>query len=195
MKLEISERKGQIYKTAEKLFRKSGFHGTSMRDIACELDLEAASLYSHIKSKDEILEFICFRMAGEFLTAMDEVNDIYFNAEEKIRMAIKLHVEILTNDIDATGVFIHEWRHLKEPYLSDFKNLRDKYENAYKIIIQQGIDEHVFEPVDNKFAVLTILSTLNWITEWYRPDGGMTADEIAVKLSEFILTGLKKKYI
>ncbi len=166
---------------------------TSMRDIAAELDIEAASLYSHIKSKDEILETICFRMAEQFLTGIAEVNDLYFNAEEKLKLAIKAHINILTGDLNASSVFIREWRHLNGPKLSEFKQARDKYENEFKLILQNGEDENVFQAVDKKFAVLAILSALGSVTEWYKPGGGLTPDQISERLSNFILNGLKKK--
>lgn len=191
----VLSRKEQIIKTAERLFNEKGYMGTSMRDIAGELEIEAASLYSHIKSKDEILEEICFRKAGEFSKAIDEVNDIYFNSEEKLRMAVKSHVQILCRDLNASSVFLHEWRHLSEPKLNMFIQMRHKYENEFRNIIQLGEDENVFETVDKKFAVLTILSTINWITEWYKPGGSMSPVEIADNLCDFILTGLKKKSV
>lgn len=188
-------RKDQIFETAERMFKEKGFMATSMRDIAAELDLEAASLYSHIKSKDEILETICFRMADQFLNGIAEVNDLYFNAEEKLKMAILEHVKILTGDLNASSVFIREWRHLSEPKLAEFKLLRNKYENEFKEILKNGEDENVFQIVDKKFAVLTILSALNWIVEWYKPGGSMIPEEISERLSNFILNGLKKKII
>jgi len=193
--VEKISRKEQIFQVAEKLFKEKGFMATSMRDIAAELGIEAASLYSHIKSKDEILETICFRMADQFLNAFEEVNDIYFNAEEKLKMAINSHVKILATDLCASSVFIREWRHLNEPKLTEFKGLRNKYENEFRKVLRTGEDENLFEVADKKFAVLTILSSLNWITEWYKPDGNMKPDEIAEHLFNFILTGLKKKEI
>jgi len=189
----ISARKEQIIQIAERMFSNKGYMATSMRDIAAELNIEAASLYSHIKSKDEILETICFKMADQFLKAIDDVNDIYFNAEEKLRLAIRNHVSIICLDLDASSVFLHEWRHLTQPKLSEFIRLRHKYENDFRVILENGVDENIFEIIDRKFAVLTILSALNWITEWYKPGGGMTPNEIADRLADFILTGLKKK--
>jgi len=186
-------RREQIIQTAARLFRAKGFMASSMRDIAAELGIEAASLYSHIKSKDEILETICFRMAEQFLVAIDEVNDIYFNAEEKLRKIVKMHVRLLTGDLNASTVFLHEWRHLPQNRIKEFKEIRNRYESGFRSIIILGIEEHIFETVHEKFAVLTILSTLNWITEWYKPDGSMSADEIAENLSDFILMGLRKK--
>jgi AcrR family transcriptional regulator len=189
---EKISRKQQIFIIAERLFKETGYNATSMRDIAAQLGIEAASLYSHIKSKDEILETICFRMAEQFLQGIDEVNDLYFNAEEKLKMAIRSHINILANDLNASSVFLRDWRHLTEPKLSEFKELRNTYENGFKIILQNGEDENVFQTVDKKFAVLTILSALNWITEWYKPGGQMTPDEVAENLFNFIFTGLKK---
>lgn len=188
--LNIS-RKEQIIQAASQLFREKSYEAASMRDIAALLGIEAASLYSHIKSKDEILETICFRMAEEFLKAIDEVNDIYFNAEEKLRMAVRNHVNILTNDLNSSSVFIREWRHLNETKKADFVKMRNRYENGFMQILMNGENENIFNSPDKKFAVLTILSALNWITEWYNPNGDKSPDQIAESLCNFILSGLK----
>jgi hypothetical protein len=131
-------------------------------------------------------------MANKFILNAKEVNDIYFNAEEKLRLAIKLHIETITMNQNKSAVFLQEWRNLSEPNLSKFKMLRDQYENQFTIIIIDGENEDIFDFVDKKFAVLSILSTINFVNEWYKPDGKMNAAEIAEKLSNFILGGLKK---
>ncbi len=188
----IINRKEQITETAAKLFRKKGFIATTMRDLAAELGIEAASIYHHVKSKEELLETICFDMANKFIMNAKEVNDIYFNAEEKLRLAIKLHIETITLNQNKSAVFLQEWRNLSEPNLSKFKMLRDQYENQFTIIIIDGENEDIFDFVDKKFAVLSILSTINFVNEWYNPEGKMNAAEIAEKLSNFILGGLRK---
>lgn len=188
----IINRKEQITETAAKLFRKKGYMATTMRDLAAELGIEAASIYHHVKSKEELLETICFDMANKFILNAKEVNDIYFNAEEKLRLAIKLHIETITLNQNKSAVFLQEWRNLSEPNLSKFKMLRDQYENQFTIIIIDGENEDIFDFVDKKFAVLSILSTINFVNEWYNPEGKMNAAEIAEKLSNFILGGLRK---
>jgi len=70
---------------------------------------------------------------------------------------------------------------------------RNIYEEGIREIVQTGIDEGIFNETDKKFAALTILSSVNWIVEWYKPKGKLNAKEIAEKLSDFILTGLKKE--
>ncbi|MDZ4667193.1 MAG: TetR/AcrR family transcriptional regulator [bacterium] len=184
-----------IISAAAKLFKERGYASSSMRDIANSLNIEAASLYHHIKSKEEILDIICFDMAKKFLAAIAEVNDIYFNAEEKLRKAILHHVEIITEDIDKSAVFLREWRSLPENPLADFIQLRSHYETEFTHIIENGIQEDIFDAVDKKFAVLSILSSVNWINEWYHLDGKMKPQEIASKISDFIMGGLRKKFV
>lgn len=193
MPTRFASRKEQIVHVAAELFSKKGYSATSMRDIAEHMDMEAASLYNHISSKEEILHTICFSMADKFINAMDEVNDIYFNGEEKLRMAIKNHVRILTENLAEAQVFLKEWRHLGEENIHAFIHLRDKYEDGMETILQTGLDENIFQEVDKKFAALNILSSVNWIVEWYKPAGSMSADEVADKLCDFILTGLRKQ--
>lgn len=188
-----SQRQIQIIETAASLIKQNGFENTSMRDLAAALKIEASSLYNHISSKDEILKAICFEIASEFIKSIYEVNDIYFDAEQKLRLAIESHVMLLTQQTDKAYVFVNEWKKLKNGDLKEFIALRDVYEKGFETIVQNGEDEGLFNEVDKKFAVLTILSSLNWVVEWYRPDGNMSAKQIAEKLTSFILTGLKKE--
>lgn len=187
-----TSRKEQIIETAANLFSQSGYMATSMRDIAEAMSIEAASLYNHISSKEEILYEICFNHAQLFLKAIDEVNDIYFDAEKKLRMAILNHVEILTSNLTQSKVFLQEWKYLGESNRLEFIKLRDRYEKEFTVILNNGEDENLFKAVDKKFAVLNILSSLNWIVEWYKPEGEMTPNQIAEKLSDFVLMGLSK---
>ena len=188
-------RKEQILSVSSKLFREKGFATATMRDVANVLGIEAASIYHHFKSKEEILELICFGMAEKFLTAMKEVNDIYFNAAEKLQMAVRAHVAIITANPDQSAVFLNDWKSLPEPKLSAFHNIRHAYESEFRLIVKHGKEEDIFSDVDEKFAALIILSAVNWIYQWYSPQGKMKPEEIADHLSAFILSGLRKKLV
>ncbi|MBO3700216.1 TetR/AcrR family transcriptional regulator [Roseivirga sp. E12] len=185
-------RKQQIEEKATTLFRERGYAATSMRDLAQVLGIEAASLYSHIKSKEEILQKICFRMADEFFEAWKGVESEQNSAAAKMNKAAIAHVKVITRNTDASAVFFNEWRHLSEPYLGDFLAMRDDYEGRFIQIIKDGIASGEFEVVDEKFTMLTILSSLNWTHNWYKPEGSLTPEEVGVKLSNLVLNGLKK---
>ncbi|MDB4174423.1 TetR/AcrR family transcriptional regulator, partial [Bacteroidia bacterium] len=92
-------------------------------------------------------------------------------------------------------IFIRDWRNLTGTALEQFLTKRNAYEKGFRDIVQTGIDEGVFNETDKKFAALTILSSVNWIVEWYKVDGKLNAEQIADKLSNFILSGLKKEMI
>lgn len=188
----MTERKRELLSSSQQVLKNKGYAATSVRDIAKALDMEPASLYSHFENKEDILKLTCFEMADKFHLAIKEVNDIYFNTEEKLRMAIRFHVELLTENLDAAIIFIRDWRNLTGESLSQFVEKRNAYEEGIREIIQNGIDEGLFNETDKKFAALTVLSSVNWIVEWYKEDGNLNAEQIAEKLSSFILTGLKK---
>ncbi|WP_266202267.1 TetR/AcrR family transcriptional regulator [Pontibacter kalidii] len=186
----VLSRKEQIERTATVLFKSKGYSATSMRDLANALGIEAASIYSHIKSKEEILQRVCFRMAREFFEALDAAEASGGSATERLKRAISAHVQVLTKNTEASAVFLHEWRHLSEPMHGTYLSLRDKYEARFRDIIRAGTGNGEFMVPDEKFAVLTILSGLNWIHTWYKPEGKMTPAEIAGNLSEMLLNGL-----
>ena len=186
-----TSRKHQLELTATKLFKEKGYTASSMRDLANEVGIEAASLYSHIKSKEEILRNICFRMAGEFFAAIDSIDRRPSQSmAEKLEMYIIAHTEVITRDTAATLVFINEWKHLSEPHYSNFVDQRHRYEKRFVEILKEGIRRKEFLPIDEKFVVLTILSSLNWIPHWYKPEGKLSPEEIGRQLSEVLINGI-----
>jgi AcrR family transcriptional regulator len=183
-----STRKQQIEKQATTLFREKGYAATSMRDLAAILGIEAASLYSHIRSKEEILQNICFRMANAFFLAIDKLDEA--SPDLQLATAIRAHFRVIAQNIDASAVFFNEWRHLSEPSLSEFLALRARYEQSFIQIIDQGIRQGRFRPVDQKLAMMTILSSINGTQQWYKPKGKMSVDEIGDQLSGLLINGI-----
>lgn len=188
--LERSTRKQQIEAQATALFKTKGYAAASMRDLAQALGIEAASLYSHIKSKEEILQKICFRMADAFFKAMEEVDEP--SPQMQLSSAIKSHFKVISENIDASAVFFNEWRHLSEPYLTEFLAMRTRYEQLFVNIIIEGVKKGFFRLIDEKLAMMTILSAINWTHQWYRPAGKMSVDEIGDHLSQLLINGLIK---
>jgi len=185
-------RKEQIEEKATALFQERGYAATSMRDLAQVLGIEAASLYSHIKSKEEILQKICFRMAEEFFNAWEEVEEVNTSMAEKMAKAMTAHVKVITKDTGASAVFFNEWRHLSEPSLSRFLAMRDDYEGRFMAIIRDGVAAGEFSQVDEKFTMLTLLSSLNWTHNWYKPSGNLSPEEVGTRLANLLLNGLKR---
>jgi len=187
-------RKEQVIRKAAELFRTKGYAAASMRDLAQMLGIEAASLYSHIKSKEEILQSLCFDMAAEFRKSLDEVEKQKVPAREKLKNGIIGHIQVMAKDLTASAVFMNEHRHLSQPYLRDFLLLRINYINRFKTIIEEGVKAGEFKStIDKKLAVMTLFSSLNWMPQWYDPNSNIIPGELGQQLADMLVNGLKKQ--
>ncbi len=186
-------RKEQVIRSAAELFREKGYAAASMRDLAQKLGIEAASLYSHIKSKEEILQSLCFDMAAEFRKSLEEVEKQKVAASEKLKNGIIGHVQVMAKDLTASAVFMNEHRHLSQPYLRDFLLMRINYINRFKEIIEEGVTKGEFKSnIDKKLAVMTLFSSLNWLPMWYDPDSNINPLSLGQQLADMLVNGLKK---
>lgn len=186
-------RKQEIQNEALLMMKEMGFAGMTMRGLAKKLGIEAPSLYNHLKSKDELLIEVCSNIALQLETQILEVNDIYFNAIDKLKMAIQGHVNVLTQNITASYVFVNEWRFLPSNEKEIFIQRRDKYESEFRRILELGINEGNLQFQDVKITSLTLLSALNSIVDWFHPDGDLSSDEVAKQLFQFVGSGIKNE--
>jgi len=187
------QRRDQITHVATNKFREKGYRAVSMRELADHVGIEAASFYNHFDSKESILKEICFRMAFEFFKGIEGAIKQNSAPDEMLARAIRSHIKVITENTDASAVFFHDWRYLSEPYLSEFKEMRMKYEEIFRSIFREGMSKKLFGKQDETFIVLMLFSTLNWVYEWYDPSGKFTPEEIADNLSNVILNGIRKK--
>lgn len=192
--LSSSSRKEQVIRVAAELFREKGYVASSMRDLAQKLGIEAASLYSHIKSKEEILHILCFDMASEFMASLEGVEKQHdLPASEKLRKGIIGHIQVMALDLTASAVFMNEHRHLSQPFLRDFLLLRIKYINRFKKMIEDGVASGEFKStIDKKLAVMTLFSSLNWMPMWYDPKAAIEPEALGFQLADMLVNGLKQ---
>ncbi len=184
-------RKEEIYHIAIQLFKERGYNATTMRDLAAAVGIEAASLYNHIRSKEEILKEICFEMANRYISQMEYIKNTDWTVTQKISELIRQHVRLMITDTAATHIANYEWKHLPEPDLTEFKNLRHQYEQQLGNIITQGIENQSFRPLNEAVLRYTILSAVRWIGFWYRPDRNISPQDLEDDMVNFLLNGLK----
>jgi AcrR family transcriptional regulator len=194
-KLKVSKnesRKDLIVKAGAALFREKGFGAASMRDLAENIGIEAASLYNHIRSKNEILESICFNVANRFNTHMDEIESGTMTPIEKIETLLRFHIRQMFDNFEEVIVSDREWKHLDEPYLSNFHTQRRNYRKRFASIIEEGIRKGEIKRIDAPTAILTMLHAVNGIESWHRSTAKITAAELEDNMVIIIINGLKK---
>ena len=181
-----------ILDEAAKLFKLKGFGGTSMRDLAGEVGMEAASMYNHIKSKDEILEHLCFHVSNTYVAQLAEVERMPGTNGEKLRELLRRHINLMLEDGAAVSVANNDWKYLTDGKLEQFKAARKQYEKGFAALIESGIAAGEFQPVNASVALFTILSAVRWVELWYRPGRGVTAQELEEDIMTILLNGLAK---
>lgn len=186
------QRKEEVLAAAEVMFAERGYHATSVREIADALQIKAGSLYAHIETKEDLLFEIVNRAADAYFAAVTPIVEADLVSTEKLRRVIAAHVGVITKSALSASVYTTQWRHLSEPRRSEFAARRDKYEGLLRSLVHQCIRDGIFADIDEKFATLLILSSINWVYQWYRADGPMTPEEIARKLTDMLFNGLRR---
>jgi AcrR family transcriptional regulator len=189
MTVETSRRQ-QIEDVASALFRERGYAGTSVRDIAQALNLQGGSLYAHVSSKEDVLWSIVVRAAERFNELVEPIASSAMPPAERLRAMIRAHVMVVTSTQQDAAVFLHEWRLLSTDRRAELQARRDAYEQLFRKVIAQGSAGAAFRKVDPPLTAMAILSALNGIATWYRPDGALTADQIADQHADLFLHAL-----
>jgi AcrR family transcriptional regulator len=187
----LTDSRQEILRTAARLFQQQGYDATSMNDVASALKLSKGGLYHHFQSKDEIL----FNLMDH---AMNITQDRVVNAvrgiadpEERLRMLIRLHIGVVLSASDREiTVMLHE-NHPLPPGLRKKINTRKKdYIHFVESLIAEV--QRVRQAKGNttpRAAAFALLGMINWIYQWYKPEGSLQADNIAKQYTEIFFGG------
>jgi AcrR family transcriptional regulator len=189
-----ASKKGLILQKAAAMFRQRGFAATSMRDLAEVVGIEAASLYNHISSKNEILEAICFEMANHFNTHMDQIEATRQSALSALEAVLRFHIKQMVDNYEQVYVSDREWKHLQEPYLSNFQTQRRTYRKRIAHLIDMGIQKKEILPIDSATAVLIMLHAISGIESWHRSKKRISARELEDNMLTILVGGLRKNH-
>src|SRR5713226_4117547 len=181
----------EILRVSARLFQQQGYDGTSMNDVAAALKLSKGGLYHHFQSKDEILfDLMDHAMDITQERVINPVRDIA-DPEERLRMLIRLHIGLVLSVRDREiTVMLHE-NHPLPPSLRRRINMRKK---DYVHFVENLIAEvqrarQSRETVSPRAAAFALLGMINWIYQWYRPEGALQEEDLARQYTEIFFHG------
>jgi TetR/AcrR family transcriptional regulator, cholesterol catabolism regulator len=194
--IEAGARRREIDEVASELFHANGYAATSVRDIAKALDIQGASLYAHVASKEDVLWSIVERAAAAFEARADEATAETLAADpvERLAALVEAHVDVMIADPERASVFITEWRYLSPDRRAEIAGRRDAYERRFREVIGDGIAVEAFRGADVNLAATFILTALNGLAAWYRSDGRLSADRIADLYVDLSLRSLSEDH-
>ena len=187
-----SDRRIEILKSAAAAFRRRGYHGASVDEIASALEMTKGNLYYYFKNKEDIL-FACHDYSLDLLLAlMADVQAEQSSPEAKLRRLVLAFVHLILDELHATALTLDP-EALSPPLLRKIIAKRDQFDHGMRDIIQQGIDQGVFAPGDPKLIEFAMMGAINWIAKWFDPAGPQTSTTIGDAFADYLVGGLRKK--
>ena len=188
----VIDSRQEILRTAARLFQQRGYDATSMNDVAAALKLSKGGLYHHFQSKDEILfEIMNHAMEITQERVLAPVRDIP-DPEDRLRALIRLHMEIVLSPRDREiTVMLHE-NHPLPPVLRKRINQRKKEYVHFveKLIAEVQGARKSKSTVSARAAAFALLGMINWIYQWYKPEGNLQAHTLIPQFTDLVFGGI-----
>ena len=184
-----TDRRIEILKSAAAAFRRRGYHGASVDEIASALDMTKGNLYYYFQNKEEIL-FACHDYSlDELLSLMDQVRAEASRPDDKLRKLILAFIHMMLDELQGTALTL-DLQALSPALMKRVIAKRDRFDHGLREIIQQGMDDGLFRPGDPKMIGFAIMGAVNWITKWFDPEGPMSSEDIGQRFADYLVGGL-----
>ena len=182
-------RRNELTRQAARLFAEQGYHGTSMEDLAVAMGVQKASLYAHVKSKEDLLHELARDGAVAFHAALDGIDE-RLPAVEKLRLVLRAHLHVVAEQLDVATVFVREWRYLEGERREEFLAERRRYEDRIRTLFREGVEQSELRTdLDVNVAALLFLSAANWAYTWLKR--GRDTDALADRFFELLVDGMR----
>lgn len=179
----------EIMKSAAAAFRRRGYYGASVDEIARALRMTKGNLYYYFKDKEDIL-FACHEFALDHLLRMlAKVEDSSYSPQEKLRRVIVSFVHVMIDELRGTALTM-DVQALSVARRRKVIAKRDCFDRGIRRLISEGIASGVFRDADPKLATFAILGSVNWIPYWFDPHGEANSVEIGEQFAEHLISGL-----
>jgi TetR/AcrR family transcriptional regulator len=180
----------EILKSAAAAFRKLGYHGATVEQIAAALRMKKGNLYYYFRNKEEIL-FACHEYSHDRLQELlDQVVRGTAPADEKLRRLILSTVHVILDELHGTALLL-DLEALSPAHLKAVVVRRDRFDRGMRLILEEGIATGVFAPGDSKLVAFAMLGALNWIARWFNPAGPASSEDIATRFADYLIAGLR----
>src|SRR5512139_4140803 len=184
--MAATDRRVEILKSAAAAFRRRGYHGASVDEIASALEMTKGNLYYYFRNKEDIL-YACHEYSLEvLLQLMREVQDEPIPADQKLRKLILAFVHLTLDELQGTALTLDP-EAPSPPLLAKVIAKRDEFDRGMRAIIQQGMDQGLFAPGNPKMMEFAIMGAVNWISKWFDPAGPMSSVQIGEAFADYLV--------
>ena len=185
-------RREEILATAADLFWAKGYGATAMSEIAGALDIQKASLYHHVPSKETLLYELSIESMRHIIDAANSASELA--PLPHLQAIIERHIHALISDQNKHATALTELRSLSPQQRAHVVELRDRYDRIIDEAIRSvRVTHDIWPDVSTKLLRLTLLGMLNWTVFWYRDEGSDDLSEIVAAFSTVFLGSLYRR--
>ena len=181
-----------ILRTAARIFAEKSYHSTSMRDISRATNVSLAGLYHYCKSKEELLFLIQDNCFGRVLERLEQRLENVDDPIVKLGIFIENHLSFFAANMSEMKVLSHEAESLRGDLYTHVSTRKDKYTKLARQIlreVQEG--QPTKDPIDLTVATYALFGMMNWIYNWYDPQGKLQVSELAGNVMRLFLNGFR----
>jgi len=179
-----------ILRTAARIFAEKSYHSTSMRDISRATNVSLAGLYHYCKSKEELLFLIQDNCFGRVLERLEQRLEGVEDPVTRLGIFIENHLSFFAANMSEMKVLSHEAESLRGDLYTHVSTRKDKYTKLARKILDELQENHGHrQPIDLTVATYALFGMMNWIYNWYDPQGKLTVSELAGNVMKLFLNG------
>ena len=179
-----------IRRAGLRLIYRRGFEAMSLRELAAEVGIQAASLYNHIRTKQDLLFDLIREHMEALLTQTDAALDkAPAGAAERLRAFIAHHILYHLEKKQEVFVANFELRALEPQHHATIVTMRRAYEGKLISLLDVGVAAGEFEIRDTRITAYAILAMLTGACTWYKPEGRLTKAEVVELHTDMVLHG------
>jgi TetR/AcrR family transcriptional regulator len=183
------QKRFDILISAAAVFRRRGYHGASVEQIASALGMTKGNLYYYFKNKEEIL-YVCHDYSLDLiLEHLENVHKSDDPPEKKVHRLVVGFVHLYIDVLRGTAWTL-EVDALSPSHRKKIIAKRDRVDRGFRAILLEGMDSGVFAPADPKLLTFAIVGAINWIPRWFDPAGSASAEDIATQFADYLVAGL-----
>jgi AcrR family transcriptional regulator len=186
----LEVKRDAVLQTAAKMFLEVGYRKTSMSQLAQRLNITKPALYYYFRNKEELL-VECYRAGIDSIeAALKGALECKGNSLEKVRSYIESYATaIVTFDFGRCVATLDD-SELSDQARRQVRNLKRRIDAAIRGYIEEGIADGSVASCNAKMAAFAIAGAINWIGNWYRPNGALGAEEIVAEFTRLLTSGL-----
>ncbi len=183
----------RIISTAVELFHNNGLGNTTLEAVAERMNVTKPFIYSHFKSKSDLLAEICSHGIRASLDVLNRVVASEGKATDKVQALVHDFMLAVLENQGHIAIYTREQKHLSAKDSAAIDNLRREFDRKFCALLNEGVAAGEFVVDDVQMASLAIGGIVSWSYVWYRPNGRLTRTETAARISDLVLAMIQAK--